>query len=189
MAELARELAHTKEEYNKVQVELSQSRIDLDVHVSEIQSHSNSELMNFQTLHSSATPHTSPSPVSYASTAPIVGVNDIRYVLPRVDALLRSVLPLFDRVVEAGVEQRHHELRTSSSVARHPQTKIICSAILPLSTDEHTHMVLEQCQILLHQRQNHVSRRCCTNWVSPHFHHLLFLLVFTCERMVFYEDN
>ena len=49
MVELTRELAHTKEEYNKVQVELSQSRIDLDEHVSEIQSHSNSELMNFQT--------------------------------------------------------------------------------------------------------------------------------------------
>ena len=69
-----------------------------------------------KTLHSSATPHTSPSPVAYAhtSTAPVVGVNDIRYVLPRVDALLHSVLPLFDRVVQMGIDQRGHEKNSTS---------------------------------------------------------------------------
>jgi hypothetical protein len=63
------------------------------------------------TVHSSATPNTSPSPVSYMNTslAPVVGVNDIRYVLPRVDALLHSVLPLFNRVAQLGVEQKSHE--------------------------------------------------------------------------------
>ena len=66
-----------------------------------------------KTVHSSATPHTSPSPIAYthSSTAPVVGVNDIRYVLPRVDALIHSVLPLFDRVVEMGVDQRRYEKR------------------------------------------------------------------------------
>jgi hypothetical protein len=49
MAELAKELARTKKERNKLQDELRKSRNEFDVHVTELQGQSNSKLTNLET--------------------------------------------------------------------------------------------------------------------------------------------